>query len=374
MTSSSPQRVLWVMKGLGLGGAERLLVSMAPMVDRVRYRLEVAYVLPWKDALVPELHAEGVSVHCLGAGTNGHLRWVGRLATLLRDERFALVHTHAPVPAVAARLVPCGAAYVHTEHNTWDRYRPATRVANAATYGRNAAVIAVSKGVAASISRPAWAPWRSLPAVHVIHHGVDLRRVRDGDAARTAARAQLRVADGELVVGTVANFTPKKDQRTLIAAFARLRREWRSARLVMVGTGPLEQQLKAQVDHAGLTAAVTFTGPRPDAQDLLPAFDVFALSSLHEGLSIALLEAMASGVPCVASRVGGIPEALRDGSEGFLVPPATPAALGDAVAKLFEDPALRQTMGARGRLRSAHFSIAAAVRETETLYDSVLAS
>ncbi len=368
---SRPARVLWLAKGLGRGGAEKLLVTGAAHLDPQRFDVEVAYLLPHKDALVPELLARGLRVHCLGQRSELDLRWLVRLKRLM-DQQFAIVHTHMPIPAVAARLLTAGGgpAIVHTEHNVWDRYRRPTYWANALTYGRNDAVIAVSQAVADSV------PGRHRPrppaTMQVLLHGVEQSTVAGGPAARAAARRSLGLPADAFVIGTVGNFTPKKDQRGLIAAFAAVRSRRLDARLVLVGTGPLEAALREQVASAGLSADVLFAGSREDVTELLPAFDVFALSSLHEGLSIALVEAMAAGVPAVCTHVGGVPEAMRDDVEGRLVPPQDPAALAETLGRLADDRALLARYAGAALERGKLFDIATALRRIEEVYDSVL--
>jgi glycosyltransferase involved in cell wall biosynthesis len=217
-------RVLWLAKGLGLGGAERLLTLTAARIDPTRFQVEVAYVLPWKDAFVAELEEAGVRTHCLGDDGGVRARWVARLRRLLRERRYDVVHTHSPVPAAAARLLTRRPTpVIHTEHNVWDRYRRPTYVANALTYGRNDAVIAVSDGVAESIRKPWWAP-RRYPPVETLLHGVEPDSAPRGPEARAAARRELGIAEDTPVIGNVANLTPKKDHAGLIEAFEQVRR------------------------------------------------------------------------------------------------------------------------------------------------------
>ncbi len=366
---SARARVLWLAKGLGRGGAERLIVDAARLVDRERYDVEVAYVLPWKDAFVAELEAEGVVVHCLDGGRGVDPRWIVRLRRLVRDGRFDLVHTHMPLPAVAARVVlpTRPPVFVHTEHNLWDRYRVPTRLANAFTYPRNAAVIAVSSAVAASIRPPWWGP--TLPPVEVVLHGPDMRSVRNGPDARRHGRELLGISGDELVVGSVGNFTAKKNHRMLLEAVAQLSA---APRVVLVGIGPLRDELEAHARELGLVDRVQFTGLRDDVYDLLPAFDVFALSSDFEGLPIALLEAMASGIACVATAVGGIPEVVTDGDDGLLVPSGDTSAFATRLEKLLADPDLAAHVGEHARRRAATLDLAGAVRRAESLYERVL--
>ncbi|MGW6914247.1 glycosyltransferase [Kitasatospora sp. NPDC054939] len=371
-------RVLWLAKGLGRGGAEQLLVNCARHADTDRYEIEVAYVLPWKDALATDLEAAGVRVHCLGGvpGTPGRAdpRWPLRLRRLLAERRYAVVHTHMPIPATAARLLAPTAGsprLVHTEHNVWERYRTPTRWANALTYRRNDAVIAVSRAVERSVPAKRRRPGAEI---RVVHHGPDLAGAPGGPAARADARTELGLPADAFVVGTVGNLTPKKDQAGLLAAHALLRREHPGARLVLIGSGPLDAPLRARAAEPDLAGSVLFTGSRPDVPRLLPALDVFTLSSRQEGLPVALMEAMTSGLPAVVTRVGGMPEVLDDGVQGRLVPPGDPAALAAALAGLATDTGLRARLGAAARERSKGFDVAGAQRSVEAVYELVLRS
>ena len=368
-------RVLWLTKGLGLGGAERLLTLTAARIDRSRFEVEVAYLLPWKDAFVPDLEGAGVPTVCLGSRDGADPRWPLRLRRLLRDRDHAIVHTHSPVPAAAARLlVRTPARLVHTEHNVWDRYRRPTYVANALTYPRNEAVIAVSDGVAESIRRPRWAPGR-YPTVETLLHGVEPASTPRGSEARLAARRELGIDDLAPVIGNVANLTLKKDHAGLLAAFDLVRRRVPEAVLLLVGAGPLEADLRAEVRDRELDDSVRFLGSRDDVPELLPALDVFVLSSRFEGLPISLLEAMAAEVACVSTRVGGIPEAITDGVEGRLVPPGEPKVLAEALTDVLLDPDVRSRLAAAGRARVVEaFSIDRAVRRTEEIYTDLLRS
>lgn len=366
-------RVLWLTKGLGLGGAERLLALTAAKLDPQRFHIDVAYLLPWKDALVPELSSHGVRTVCLGARRTVDPRWIWRLRTLLRQGGYQIVHTHSPVPAAAARLLAGRRVeLIHTEHNVWSRYRWPTYAVNAATYRRNAAIIAVSEGVTASISKPVWLPGRPLPPVETLLHGVAPDRAPRGRVARQRARGALGIASDTPVIGTVANFTPKKDHAGLIEAIDRIRRDVPDVIALWVGTGPLEAELRSQVGARGLGDHIRFLGMRDDVPDLLPALDVFVLGSRFEGLPISLLEAMAAGLPSVTTRVGGIAEAIDDGKQGLLVPAGDPGALAGAVTELLEDDAMRVRMGEAALERvTRDFSIDRAAIRTAALYDEL---
>jgi len=206
-----------------------------------------------------------------------------------------------------------------------------------------------------------------------IPNGVDTTRFRvPGAAAREAARAREGLAPDELVVLCVASLSPIKRHEDLIAAFAALRAALPRARLLLAGDGPLAVPLQAQAAALGLGESVRFLGVRDDVAALLAAADVFVLSSDSEGMSNAILEAQACGLPVVATRVGGNPQLVAEGAEGFLVPARDPAALARALAGC-ADPAWRLAAGARARARieRAH-SIPAMAAQYDALYRTLL--
>jgi glycosyltransferase involved in cell wall biosynthesis len=365
--------VLWLVKGLGRGGAEKLLTLMAPRIDRDRFDLEVAYLLSHHDDVAMEIQRQGVPTRCLGSRRTLGPRWVVGLGRLLRRERYDLVHTHSPLPAAAARLlVPSSTRLVHTDHNQWSAYHPATRLANAATYARNDAVIAVSDAVKSSINTSWWMPGRR-PSVETLHHGVEPTVPGHGADARRAARQVLGLRPESPVVGMVANLSAKKDHAGLLAAFDRVRREVDDVTLLLVGSGPLEGLLRADVEARGLKDRVRLLGTRDDVAALLPALDVFVLATRHEGLPLSLLEAMGAGVACVATAVGGVPEIITDGLDGRLVPVADPGALADAITAMLREPEARHSLAAAGieRVRTG-FSIDRAAVRVQQIYTEVL--
>ena len=193
--------------------------------------------------------------------------------------------------------------------------------------------------------------------------------------ALAALRAQLGIAPDTFVVGTVGRLMPIKGFEYLIEAFAKFRRQQgrQESKLVIVGDGPLRAALEQSAENHGLSRDVEFLGMRTDVYDLIGVFDVFALSSLHEGVPIVLLEAMAIGVPIVASHVGGIPEILEDSREAVLVPARDPEALARAIGVVAGSSELRAELIRAARVRvETQFSIQSSAAKMREMYRSLI--
>lgn len=368
-----PTRVLWLIKGLGPGGAERLLVAAATAHDRSTYEFEVAYLLPWKDALVRELEDAGVPSTCLDVHDERDVRWALRLRARLLAAPVDILHAHSPYPAGIARLVVRSLPrsrrpkLVYTVHNTWSSFSVPTRVLNGITFPLDDADFAVSSEVHETI----WPRLRERTEILV--HGVMLEDVRAAWAHRHEMRASLGIGPDEVVAGTIANFRAQKDYPNLLAAARELVDRGVPVRIVAVGQGPLEEQMRALHAELGLGDHVQLLGRRDDAVRVLAACDIFTMASDNEGLPVALMEALALGLPVVATAVGGIPGAMTDGVEGLVVPPKDPGALADAIEALVRDPERRARMAAAARATGERFDIRVATKRIESVYAALLA-
>ena len=358
--------VLHVIKGLGPGGAERLLVSMAS-VRAPDLDFSVAYLLPVKRHLVAELERLGVDVHLL-AGNRGMAdpRWPVRLARLVQRSGPDVVHLHSPALAAIARpllrLIPHRPVVVSTEHNEWPSFGAATRIGNAVTLPLSDLHLAVSAEVRESMA--GWARART----EVLVHGIPVADVASRRYDREDARRELGLSDDHIVGTIVANFREQKDYPTLLRAASKALREEPSLRFLSVGQGPLESAVEGEHQRLGLEDRFRFLGYQPDPARILAASDFFTLTSRHEGLSIALLEALAVGLPVVVSAVGGM-KSVMAGLEGAeLVPPGDVDRFARAYVRLARDPDLRAAMSRSSARHARHFDIAGAQGWLEERY------
>jgi len=206
----------------------------------------------------------------------------------------------------------------------------------------------------------------------VVHNGVDVEGYCPGEPA-PELMAELGIAGGAPVVGTVGNLRAVKDYPCLLRAFAWARERVGDAALVFVGDGAERPRLEALAGELGVADAVRFAGARTDVARMLRLFDVFALSSRTEGISVALLEAMATGLPAVVTDTGGNPEVVVEGQTGRLAPVGDPERLGEALADLLADPGRRRAMGEAARERVvAEFSLERMIGAYESIYDTLL--
>ena len=293
--------------------------------------------------------------------------------TWARQNGATLLHGHGlrwlPLYAVAG-LRAC-LPLVITLHNIVPSPQKLTRQERLALQiglGRAARIIAVSSAVAESAV--AVVP-QTKSRLRVIRNGVDLSRFsrRRNPQRRIATRAALRLPDDAPVLICVARLAPEKNLGTLLEAMARLTGPFPHLRLLLVGEGPWRPTLEHQARMLGITSRVCFTGVRTDIPDLLETSDLFCLPSRTEGLGIAAIEAMASGLPVVASRIGGLPEVVEDCVTGLLVVPGDTAALAQAIAALLADPVRAAQMGAAGRARAKKlFDNRAMITATHAVY------
>lgn len=360
-------RVLFVNDSLHMGGIETMIRDFAVGLSPQRFEPFVA-VFRGGGGLYDELSRKGTPVADLRKrdGLDAGLVW--RLRRLIKECRIDVVHSHnyaAWLYTVLATRGLRGVRLVHSEHSRvepmWRRRAMERWLAR-----RTHAVIGVSADVTRSLVSDIGVDERRAG---LIANGIDLSRFCPDAAGRAAFRAGHDIPVDALLYGIVARLVPVKDHATLVDAFARVHAARPTARLVIAGDGPCRADLERQVEVSGLARAVVFLGEVRQSQDVLRALDVYVLSSTSEGMNLTLLEAMGTGLPIVATAVGGNPEVVLDGRTGLLVPPSNPEALADAMLRLAEDGRQRAEFGAAARRRAEDaYSQAATLRAYERLY------
>lgn len=366
-TTPAKPRVLWLIKGLGPGGAEQLLLLAAGAIDRDRFTYRLAYVRPDKTHLVPEFEVLGLVPERLGERTPGRFGWLTDLRRAMAGAD--VVHVHSPVLASVARLLARTLprsrrpAVVVTEHNEWSSHRLPTRLLNGLTTPLDAHHWAVSDQVRDTM-------WPSRQeGYEVLIHGIDTEAVPAAPDARPRLRADLGVADDEVLSLTVANLRKNKDYPNLLRAARRAVDAESLLRFAAVGQGPLADEVAELHAELGLGDRFQLLGFRRDVHELMAAADIFTLGSAHEGLPVAVMEAFAAGLPVVATEVGGLPHQVRHGVEGLLVPPGDDAALADALVAVARDDDRRAAMAEAARARASDYDIRTAVTAQEQVYD-----
>jgi glycosyltransferase involved in cell wall biosynthesis len=305
---------------------------------------------------------------------------LARLTNTLRSLKPDVVHTHSSKAGVLGRAAARMAGVpviIHTVHG-WGFHERTSAPARAIYVGlerqlarlTHSMVVVTNrdrdKGLAVGIGRP--------EQYRIIRSGVDLREFsrRAGDPART--RRELRIPESAPVVGTVGRLSPQKDPLTFIRMAARVVSLMPNTHFVMVGDGPLRQEVERLVQEHGLDGRVHLTGIRRDVPALLQMFDVFVLASLWEGLPRVIPQAMAASVPVVASEADGIAEIIRSGENGFMVRPGDDAALAERVVALMNDSPLAKRIVAAAHVTSAEYDVALMVQQLDALYTETMSS
>jgi sugar transferase (PEP-CTERM/EpsH1 system associated) len=366
LTADCTKPILYLITELSTGGAQAALLRLLKGLDRRRYTPTVACLYNGDGAVAREIRALSIPVFDAQMRHKADLPALLRLYRHIRRSRPTILHTslfHANLSGrVLGRLagvptVICSERTMAME-DAW-RYR-----VNRWTIGLADRVIAVSANV-----RDFCVSHIGLPAdkLVVIYNGVELPE--EPTSSRQEARAELGLPGDGPVVGTVSRLNPVKGVDFLIQALAQMD----DVTLVIIGDGPERAALEVLAGDLGVAGRIHWAGHRRDVPHLLPALDVFVQPSLHEGLPNTVLEAMAAGLPVVATAVGGTPEVVVDGLTGVLVPPRDSSALAGAVAMLLSDQNLRHGMGQAGRERVAkHFAARRMIEQTERLYEQLL--
>lgn len=348
----------------GWRGGQRQVLWLADMLQTAGHRNIIA--ARRGEPLAEHAASRGLNVVTAAPRSELALAVAWKLRRLIRREGVQVVHAHTGHAVALAALATrrTHAAMVVTRRVVFplkgDRF---TRW----KYGRADAMIAISRAVADTLERCGIEPRR----ITVVPSGVDLGR-RVVPASAEVLRS-FGIRTGPLVV-MVAALTAEKDPVTFVRAMAAARAEAPGVQALLVGNGPLRHAVEAEITRLGLGDTVHMAGLRPDADSLLAAADVVALTSVEEGLGTVLIDAAHFGKPAVATRVGGIAEIVEHGVTGLLAPPRDADAIGGAIAALLADDARRARLAAGAQRRAVEFSLTRTADRTVAVYRQAIAS
>jgi glycosyltransferase involved in cell wall biosynthesis len=366
--------LLHVIDTLGLGGAERFLVDLCAALPADRYQITVSAV-SGDGPRSTDLSQAGIELQPLRARSNWDLRALVRLARFMRQRQVDIVHTHLFVAGAFGRLAAALAGVpvkVTTEQNAYAIGHTLPRwqvLVNALLARLTDRLVAVSRGTQDYLLRQ-----ERVPPARV-------RAVPNAIAWPEAILpSQLAAVKSELgsegrfpVLGTVARLTPQKGLEYLLQALPTIRDRFPDVLWLVLGEGELRSELESQTISLGLENHVRFCGVRRDVAAVLQSLDLFILPSLFEGLPLSLLEAMASGIAVVATRVAGSSEVIEDGVNGRLVPPADSGALAEAITGLLDDESLARRLARNGQetVRQC-YTIGPVAEEYDRIYSELL--
>ena len=371
-------RLLQFITSFRIGGTEKQFVSLGRGLDAERFDLRIA-CLARSGELLQEFDGRGTPIAEYLIRSLYDMRSLGRRLRFARDlrrSRIDIVHSFGFYPnlfAVPAAWIAGAPVVLASIRDTGEFWSPAQRRAQRLVCGLADRVLVNSRAVADSLAAEGYDRSR----ITIISNGVDLSRF-DPERGRGLLRRELGIPPATPVVAVVARLNPIggmeiKGVGHFLEAAAILAGRFPDARFLVVGDGPARAGLERMARRLG-PRRVVFTGFRRDVARILADVSVAVVPSLSDGLSNSLLEAMAAGVPVVATRVGGNPEAVEEGVTGFLVPPADSGSLARSVGLLLENAALRAQLGRAARRRIAErFSMQQMIRSTEELYASLLA-
>jgi len=307
-----------------------------------------------------------------------------RLAQLIRRERPTILHTHTAKAGAVGRLAALVSGdarppiVVHTFHGHVLRgYFGPFRTLGFRLLERwlargTDALVAVSPEVRDDLVRLGVAPRAKFTVVRL---GIELEARSGGQNGRDETRRVLGIAPGRFTVGWIGRMTGVKRTGDVLLAFKELRERGVDALLCMVGDGPERRQVEQRAHDLGIMRDTLFLGYQEDVAQFYAAFDAMILPSGNEGTPVSAMESLAAGRPVVATRVGGVPDVVRDGEDGFLVELGDVEELADALARLAEDPELRVRMGEAGRARVLpRYAVKRLVEDVDRLYRSLLAA
>jgi L-malate glycosyltransferase len=358
--------VLHLIKSLGRGGAETLLVESLKL-HNPNFEFHYLYFLPWKDQLVESLRTNGGLVSCLPSKNSFFMLWrIPSIVRYIRRNRVDLIHCHLPWAGIVGRVVGLfvDVPVIYTEHNTQLRYNRVTRIANRLTFRLQSLVVAVSHDVFESIKKHIGGRTK----VQVILNGVNTSTFKRDLELGKSLREKFGIPPTGCVITTIAVFRSQKRLIQWLQIAAGILKVNKNCYFFLIGDGPLRQEIERTRLELDLEKRVIMPGLQTNVVPWLSATNVYMMSSVFEGLPIALLEAMSMECAVLTTDAGGIKEVVRHGQEGLLVSVKDYICLTDYATQIADIQWCSET-GKKARARVVEsFSMSAMVTQLEILY------
>ncbi|WP_166268461.1 glycosyltransferase [Marinobacter caseinilyticus] len=365
-------KILHITFNMGIGGTEQVIRQLVHQIPETEALSCVVCIDGSVGALGQLMQKDGIEVSALKRSPGFDRKLVRSIREMIRDGGFDIVHCHQYSPFIYGRLAAFGtnAKTVFTEHGRFhpDRYRIKASVINWVLAMATPSIVAISKATRTALARYEFMPaWR----IQVIYNGIGSLVSDPETEAKT--RKHLGIPVNAYLVGTVSRLDSVKNQKMMLRAFARFLKYCPNSYLLMVGDGPEREELERQAQSTGCSERVLFTGFIDQPSGYLAIMDTFLLSSYTEGTSMTLLEAMSLGIPAVATTVGGNPEIVIHGETGLLVQSDDDAEFAEAMARIYKDAELRETLARNSRVRfSERFSATVMAGHYLKIYRQIL--
>lgn len=363
-------KVIHVLSDMKIGGAGRWLLNLLGATDQEKFEIKV--VLPQGSLLIDEITALGFEVIPID-GMKDKSFDTGAVSSLLeifKREKPQIVHTHASLSArLAAKIA--GAKIINTKHCIDSRKTGVKKLASGCLNNLlSDRIVAVSSAVKKNLIDNGF----NEDKISVIYGGISPVKELSSEE-KSSIRRKWGITDENTVVGIVARLAEVKGHKHFIDAADIISRDNADVKFLITGIGPKEQELKELVSQRELEDRVIFTGFADKVSEIFNIIDINVISSLSEALCLSLIEGMCVGKPCVGTNTGGIPEVIKDGYNGYLVPVADPLLMAEAINKLVQNPELRNSMGEKGKeLVQKYFTADAMARDIGKLYEVIVNS
>jgi L-malate glycosyltransferase len=365
-------KILHLIKSLGRGGAEMLLPETIKLHDTSKFEFHTIYFLPWKNQMVDAIESAGGRVTCLSASNNLKLlQQFPKVLEYCKQHQIDLIHCHLPWAGFLGRIVfaQTKIAVIYTEHNMQERYHIATKIINQFTFNFQSLALGVSEDVSNSIKNNI----NPKIPVRTLLNGVNTDSFRRNHKLGVETKQKLGIPENALVLGNVAVFRFQKRLVEWLRVFKKIEAKNTNVYGIIVGAGPLEEEVRTELIKLKLEEKVFFPGLKTNVKPYFSAMDIFMMSSSFEGLPIALLEAMSMECAIVSTDAGGIKEVIRDEKDGLICKVEEWEKLADLCDVLISHPDKLKRFKQTSRERAVNsFSLRKMVNSLEEMYVSVI--